>query len=203
MTHRTKIAAACLCMTTLALLGGATLAADEKYPQWTYVEGGYLAVDVDNLSESGDNYFLGGSFGIGKNFHLIGSYTDGDLSDTVDQTTWRLGGGWNGGLGEKMDLVGELYWVDNETESSGPVSVTVSDDGYGATFGVRWRIIPLFELDGFLNYTDLDIAGDQTGWEARGILNIWKIGIGASYQIIDADNSDADQYNVFARFNFR
>ena len=45
-------------LAVLVLCAGPALAANEG-PNWRYVEGGYLNVDTDDLSGSGDNYFLG------------------------------------------------------------------------------------------------------------------------------------------------
>jgi len=201
MLKRSPIATFLTMMTLLALPGAAALA--DNHPQWTFVEGGYLGVDVDNLDGSGSNWFLGGSFGLGKSWHVLADYTDGELGDTVDQTMWRIGGGFGGGLGKRADIVAELFYIDQETVSSGPLGTKVSDDGWGATVGVRWRIIKLFEVDGFINYSDLGVFGDQIGYELRGILNIWRIGFGVSYQVIDADFSDVAEYNGFVRFNFK
>ena len=69
--------------------------------------------------------------------------------------------------------------------------------GWRATGGVRWQPIKLFEADGFVNYTDVGSNSDLS-YEARGIINIWRLGFGASYEWLD----DATQWNAFVRFNF-
>ena len=51
---------AVLGIATILLASGVALA---EAPPWTYVEAGYLGVDVDNLEGSGDNFFIGGAFG--------------------------------------------------------------------------------------------------------------------------------------------
>jgi hypothetical protein len=164
-------------------------------PVWRYVEAGYLNVDTEDLSESGDNYFLGGAFGLGKHFHIIGQWSNGELGPDVDLTTWRLGLGWHGLLGDKADVVGEAYYVDQTVDAPGASSE--GDNGYRLTAGVRWVPIKLFEADGFAHYTDVG-EGTDTSWEARGIINIWRLGFGASYEQLD----NANQWNGFVRFNF-
>ena len=172
------------------VLSSATARAEE--PKWKYVEAGYLSVDVDSLSDSGDNWFVGGAWGFGH-FHVIGQYSNGELGPNTDQDQWRLGFGWHGGLGDKADIVGEAYWVDQSVDSPGS---NTSDSGYRLTGGVRWLPIKMFELDGFVNYND--VTDSDTSWEARAIVNVWKLGFGAAYEKFD----DADQWNAFVRFNF-
>lgn len=89
-------------------------------PVWTYAEAGYLSVDVDNLSDSGDNYFLGASFGLGW-FHANGYVTKGDLGPDIEQELWRIGVGWHGLLGERADLLAEAAYIDFSVDDPGPV----------------------------------------------------------------------------------
>lgn len=184
---------------SMALVGLAagTLAAvpaRAEAPNYSYVEGGYLNINEDDLSSSGDNYFLGGSVGLGKHFHVIGYYTNGDLGPDVKQDYWRAGFGWHGLLGEKADIVGEAYYVEQTIDGPGPSD---TNDGYRVVGGIRWLPIKFFELDGFANFNDVNSSTDTT-WEARGIFNIWRLGFGADYEKFDT----ADQWNAFVRFNF-
>ena len=179
----------------IVLLALAATPARADGPVYGYVEGGYLNVDTDDLSESGDNYFLGASFGLGDHFHIIGQLADGELGPDVDLTTWRVGFGWHGLLGDQADVVGEAYYVDQTVDAPG--SSSESDNGYRLTAGVRWAPIKLFEADGFAHFNDVGDESD-TSWEARGIIFIWRLGFGASYEKFD----EADQWNGFVRFNF-
>ena len=123
-------------LAVLVLCAGPALAANEG-PNWRYVEGGYLNIDDDDLSDAGDNWFLGGAFG-GEWWHFIGYFSDGELGSNVDLTTWRVGFGWHGLLGDKADVVGEGYYVDQEIDTGGSSD---SDTGWRATGGVRWQPI--------------------------------------------------------------
>lgn len=180
----------------LVLVSGVALA---EGPKWTYVEAGYLGVNPDDLEGSGDNFFVGGAFG-GKMWHVIGQYTDGDIADGIEQQDWRLGVGWHGLLGDRADLLAEAYYVDKSvTVTPAPFAGNdLDDNGYRLTGGVRWRPIGLVEVDGFIHYTDLSDAGDDTSYELRALLYVWRLGIGAGYEKFD----DGDQYNAFVRFNF-
>jgi len=176
----------------LMLCAGSAFAADEG-PSWKYVEGGYLSIDTDDLSASGDNYFLGAAFG-GSWWHVIGYFSNGDLGPGAQLQLWRVGLGWHGLLGDKADVVGEAYYVDQSVDTSGS---SPSDTGYRITGGVRWVPIKLFELDGFVNYNDVS-SSSEVSYEARAILNVWRLGFGAAYEKFD----DADQWNGFVRFTF-
>ena len=173
----------------LVALSGTAVRAEE--PSWSYLEAGYLNVDPDALSGSGDNWFAGGSFEFLQHLHVLARYLDGDYAAGVDQSYWKVGVGWHGLLGEKVDAVGELHWVDTEVAN-------VGDDGYQLTGGVRWRMVKFIELDGFFNYTDLDASGSQESLEGRILFDIWRLSFGAAYETSD----DYDQYNAFVRFNF-
>jgi len=179
----------------IAVLALSAVPVRAEEPNYSYVEGGYLNVNTDDLPDSGDNYFLGASFGLGKHFHVLGQFANGELGPDVDLTTWRAGFGWHGLLGDKADVVGEASYVDQTVDAPG--SSSESDNGYRLTAGVRWVPIKMFEADGFAHYNSIGDESD-TSWEARGILNIWRLGFGASYEKFD----NADQWNGFVRFNF-
>ena len=176
----------------VAALLAAPALADEP-PNYRYVEGGYLNVDVDDLDGSGDNYFVAGSFG-GKFWHVNAYYANGDLSSDFEQSLWRVGVGWHGALGYEADVVGEIDWVEQSIEGPG---VDDSESGYRLVGGVRWTPVRMFEIDGFANYNDIGDEEDLS-YEARFILNIWRLGFGAAYEMFD----DSEQWNGFVRFNF-
>jgi len=182
---RTMIFAALLVLTASVAL------AQDEGPPWTYIEAGYLNVDPDNMSGSGDNWFAGASIGFLKNFHVSGRYVDGDFADDASQTYWTFAAGLHGLLGEKADLLAEATWNDIEIENLGA-------DGFGLTGGVRWRPVKLFEADGFVHWIDYSDSGSTEIYEARAILYFWRLGVGAAYSFSDEFN----QYNAFVRFNF-
>src|SRR5262245_15157458 len=113
-TMRGSLKRLVLGMAVLAVWVAPALASSEG-PNWKYVEGGYLNVDSDDLDDTGDNYFLGGAFG-GEWWHIIGYYSDGELGPDVDLQSWRIGFGWHGLLGDKADVVGEGYYVDQKID---------------------------------------------------------------------------------------
>ena len=174
--------------TLMALAGSVAFA---QAPGYGYIEGGYLNVDPDNFNSSGDNWYGEASMGLFKNFQLSGRYVTGDYAQNVDLSYWQFAAGWHGLLGEKADVVAQATWSDQEVNN-------VSDSGVGITAGVRWRLVKMFEADGFIHWTDYQDAGSQDSYELRAIFDVWRMGIGAAYTY----NSDAPQYSAFVRFNF-
>ena len=160
-------------------------------PGYGYIEGGYLNVNPDDFSGSGDNWYAEGSMGLFKNFHLSARYINGNYADNVDLTTWHFAAGWHGLLGEKADVVAEATWTDQEIQNN-------SDNAPGLTAGVRWRPIKFFEGDGFVHWQNFNDAGSQDSYELRAIFNIWRLGFGAA----GTTSSNDSRYNAFVRFNF-
>lgn len=183
------------------VLGAGAAAADGI--NWTYVEAGYLGVDINDIGGTtfdgtGDNIYLGGAFGL-KSIHILGQYANGEAATDIDLTEWQLGVGWHGLLGEKADLLGELHYLDTEYKYT-VTNDKLSESGYKLDVGVRWRPIGLFEVNGYINYYGTDAyKGSETSVELRAILQVWRIGIGATYE----KASDIDQYTGFVRFNFK
>jgi hypothetical protein len=170
----------------LALASGAVLA--DEVP-WTYVEGGYNNVDLDNLGDEGDGWFVGASFGM-KHFHFFGRRVDSETDASVDLTTWYAGGGWHGLFGERTDVFGDLAYVSTEFGSA-------SEDGYFARAGIRWRPIGFIELGASGRWQDLE-SDEDVVWEGNAIFYFWRIGIGVNYEKAD----EVETYNAFARFVF-
>lgn len=174
----------------LGLLALSTLPVQAAEPAWTYVEGGYTNIDLDDLDDEGDGYFVGGSFGLAF-FHFFGRFTDNKTDDSDLDIERRYAGiGWHGGVGP-VDLLAEAAYVDAEFGDE-------DDSGYFVRGGVRFRPIKLIEVGGFARYEDLGDLDDDVVWEANALLYIWRLGIGASYETQD----EVDTINAFVRFNF-
>ena len=157
-------------------------------PNYKFVEGGGIDIDPDGSLGSQDGWFAGGSFGM-KHFQVFAEY-----QNVSDITQWFVGAGWHGLLGEKADVVAEASYVDVEVDTG---LGKISEDGYRLTGGVRWQLLKWFELNGFANYTDLDNSSSDTSVEANVIFTIAFLGLGAGYEV-----GDADVARVFIRFNF-
>jgi len=162
----------------------------QEAPRYTFIEVGYIDFDPDS-GVSDDGGYAKGSLTIFKNFQLVAGY-----DAAGDYTLWNVGGGWHGLLGEKADVIASITWNDVEVDTG---TVKVSDDGYELAGGVRWNLFTWLEVKGQVNYLDLDSGGDDTSFEAEGVVSIFKgkLGVGANLEF-----GDSDTLRVFGRFTF-
>ena len=110
-----------------------------------------------------------------------------EIGQLGSSNTWEIGGGWHGLLGRRADLVASGSWVDLDVE-----------DGFKVSIGIRWMVLRRLELNGFLNYANLDFSNTASG-EVNGIWNFarrW--GVGAGFLLGD----DRAISRAFVRFNF-
>ena len=168
----------CCVLFALTLLPGLALA--QSSPRWTFVEGGAIRVDPDDLSAD-NGWYVGASVGI-KSFHIIGEF------DGLDFNRWELGGGWHGLLGKKADLVAEGTYLDADI-----------DDGFRLSVGVRWMVLDPLEISFYVNHTNLDLT-DATALEINAIWTFDKIvGVGGGIEYGDEGNTG----RLFVRFTIK
>ena len=105
-----------LCFSLFAL-PGLTLAAS---PNYTFVEGGYKYLDIDDVDD-GDGLALGGGLAVNENIHLVADYSDLEF-DIADFERFNLGVGVNLPLDQTFDVVFRGGWANVE---AGPLD----DDG--------------------------------------------------------------------------
>ncbi|HVR82419.1 MAG TPA: diffusible signal factor-reguated Ax21 family protein [Luteimonas sp.] len=165
-----------LALTLLAALPALTLSAAASAADglnYNFVEGGYVATHGDT---DADGWGVNASAALSPNFHLFGSYSgqktdpffvNGVKIDSIDANQWRLGLGYNYGIGANTDLVARVaydkYKIDNVTV--GGVNYGGGDvNGYSAEVGVRSALAPKFEGYALAGYEDSnDFSGDFYG----------------------------------------
>ena len=181
----------------LGVLAIPGVAIAEDGPSWSFVEAGFNSVNLDELDDNGDGYFVGVTFG-GEHWHVFGRFIDNTTDESdLDITRWYAGGGWHGLLGEKADLLAEAAYLKADYD-------IVDDSGYFVRGGVRWRPFELFEVGGFARWEDTGDLDDvpefenDVIWEANAMVYLWRFSIGVGYEL----ESNVDTFNAFARFNF-
>lgn len=122
-------------------------------PRYTYVEGGWLHVDFDDINEDGDGWGIGGSYAFHKNFHAFLDYQDIDLDGSSDASIAGFGVGVDLPLRPGLDFVGRLRWIDQEIDVGANNN---NDNGYGVEAGFRVMINPQLELNGAVRYVDVN-----------------------------------------------
>lgn len=137
--------------------------ANAEEPGYTYVEAGYVTIDLDDPIDSLDAFTLGGSLAVTDRVHLFATYLDGDAdadvfgsSFSVDTTQWTVGGGLNLPIAAGTDFVGRLAYVKVEAEAFG---FSEDGDGYSLSAGLRARKAA-WELEGFVVYEDIEDEDD-------------------------------------------
>lgn len=198
-------------------LAAAPFAASADALSYTYVEGGYNKIHVDDDllgSSDADGAYLRGSFDLGAGINLIGSiqrvgdsgfFVDGTHYD-VDTTQSELGVAYHQSMGERVDFIAELAWVRLDAEIS-ENNVEIGDGqatgGRGA-IGVRGQFNDVVEGLLKVNYYD---GNDFADGEFTGVVGAqfkfnptW--GITAEVEHGDLGGIDSTRYNIGVRASF-
>lgn len=174
-------------------LAVAPLAAQAEI-EYDYVDALYVNTDVDDLDESADGFGLRGSFGLGRNLHLVGSWFSRELdigNQDLDFDKTSVGIGVNFAIGTQADWIADIEYLNAEVGNFG------DQDGYQFTTGFRALASERFELDAGIRYEDLD-EGETFGY-VRGIYGFnetW--GLVGEFEI----GEDSDSFLVGARASF-
>lgn len=142
---------------------------------YNYVEGGYVATNLDHGDGDvdADGFGANGSVALSDNFHLFGGFnqqeTDrfGFLGTRVetDVNQWRLGVGYNLPIASNTDLVAraayEKFEVEDITVNGLNYDINDGDDGYSAEVGVRSALGANFEGSLMAGYEDFGDGADD------------------------------------------
>ena len=183
-------------LVAFAVLGGAPALAEGL--NYNYVEAAYVDTEIDDsaFDVDGDGIALGGSVELGESIFLIAGYSAQEFDFGIDLDQWSVGVGGHIPISEKIDLVGSVSYVDAEVDTR---FGNFDDSGYGLSVGVRARVADNVEVEGGVNYVDLDDVGDDTTF-----------GVGARYYFTPefalgagvALGSDATGWSIGVRYEF-
>lgn len=164
-------------MLALALaLAAAPFAASAAELSYTFVEGGYNKIHVDDADFDNpelDGGYIRGSYDLGSGVNVIGGIARASedfalapgLDLDLDLTQYELGLGYHQSLSERVDFIGELAWtrVDLDVEAGG-ISDDESVKGGRGAIGVRGAFNDVVEGLLKVNYYDGgDFEGGFTG----------------------------------------
>ena len=163
---------------------------------YTYFEGGLVntELDVGPFDVDGDGLGVKGSYALNEQFHVFGTYATQDFDFDVDATQLELGGGLHWDLSPNLQAVGTLAFVSAEVEAG---AVSVDDTGFGVGAGLRGRPGHNLEVEGGIDYVDLDDS--DTSFRIAGryyFNNIWAAGLGLSF------SDDATTWTLGVRAEF-
>jgi hypothetical protein len=165
---------------------------------YNYAELSYDKHDVD-ISRApdnidGDGFTLSGSFKVGDDWHVYGSYATANVDFGINVDTWALGLGYSYALKPNVDLYGRVLYID-QSASSGQFSA--HDNGLGLQFRVRGRVNDKVELEGGIQYldvasTDTSLQGSVRYYFSRAL----SAGVGITF------GGDQDGLGVNVRYSF-
>jgi opacity protein-like surface antigen len=163
---------------------------------YNFVQASYGQIDFDDIDVDGDNVGIGLSLAITDEFHLFGGADFSDLDFNIDATAWRAGLGYNTPISEIVDVVAQLSFQSIEIDTG---FGSADDTGFGLGVGLRIAATELVEINGGIEYVDLDDSGDNTAFTGAALFNLterFTIGLVASF------DDDVTLYSVAGRVYF-
>ena len=174
---------AILASACLAMLSQAAFAA--KGFSYSYIDGGYQGVRAD--SADADGFAAKLSYGATDHFMVLAGYShfwqdkaDGFSSVDVQVDQFTIGGGGHYSITERIDLVGSVVYVNEQSTGKAKYSgessksrISGTREGYRAEFSGRIRAMDKLELTPLVAYRDV---GDEsgTGFGVDAIYNFYK-----------------------------
>ena len=171
-----------LALSVMAALG-APMAAGAQDPNFTYLEGAYIAGFVNDVEEafndngtleletdSGGGGFIGGAWQFWQNMHLFGEYSSTgqelEISDGIDAdegdfdvVRWRIGVGYAYPFSPTASFYGRLSFDNVEFKdvrvAGFDLDADVDDDGFGGEVGMIWAATQALHLQGHVRYTSV------------------------------------------------
>ena len=172
------------------------LAEDMSY---TYIQGAYIDTEIDerNFEVDGDGVAFSSSAALGDTFFLQADYATQEFDFGIDLDQWAVGLGAHLPIASNVDLVGSLNYVRAEVDTN---IGDLDDDGYGVAVGLRSRLTDYFELEGGMNYVDLNDTGDGTSFNVGGRYYFTPaFALGVGYQVGD----DVNTWTAGFRYEFK
>lgn len=149
---------------SLALAPAAVLA---DSPEYTYIEGAYVNIDIDGIDD-GDGFGIGGSAEVGENIFIFANYATVGFSFGVDFDTIEAGIGYKSAISDTTDVNVSIAYVNAEVDAG--VFGSFDDDGYGLDVSLRSMVSNEFELNGGIAYVDFGgSGGDDTSFHVGGV----------------------------------
>lgn len=185
--------------TTLTLATATALAASGPAlaePSYDHVGLGVGLIEIDRGDRDGDGLVLDGQASIHPNFYLLGRFAGWGLDRGADRDDLRLGAGAHTELNRDVDVVGEVFYEDQELElRSGR---DVDDDGFGLRGGVLAGVSPGVSVGGGVVYYDLDSDEDVAAYGEAWVDVASSVQVGGELELGD----EQELITVGARLRF-
>jgi hypothetical protein len=142
----------------------------------------------------GDGFGVEGSFELNDEWHAFAAYGNADLDFGVDLDSWLIGAGYVFPLQDDLDVYGRVMYVKMDADVPGP---DPDDDGLGLQVRVRGRVNDQFEVEGGVQYLNVDDSDTSLQAEGRYYFrDDFSVGLGLTF------GGDTDGIAVSARYSF-
>jgi opacity protein-like surface antigen len=164
--------------------------------RYSYLEGGYQRLDVDNFNGKGNGGFFGGSIQVHESAFLSAGYDFAGLGRGVDVRTLELAAGVRYPMTRDLDAVLQLGYIDGKVDTR---FGDFNDDGFFVSAGARWMLTETVELNSAIKYVDLDRSGDDWVFSLGGLIEVRpKIALLGGFEFTDG----ADILQLGVRYYF-
>jgi Outer membrane protein beta-barrel domain len=163
---------------------------------YTYVELGYDETEYQagNTDVDGDGLTLSGSFEINDDWHAFASYGTADLDFGIDLDTFVIGAGYAFPLRQDVDLYGRVLYLNLDADVG---ALGADEDGLGLQFRIRALVTDELELEGGVQYVDIEDSDTSLQVGARYYFTeTFSAGIGLTIA------GDTDGIGINARYSF-
>jgi opacity protein-like surface antigen len=177
----------------VVLAFSATASAEDFDYNW--LSFGYGMIDFDDINVDGDALGIDGSLAFNEDFHAFASYAAADLDFGIDATTFDIGVGYNTELSDVVDAYARLSYEYVEIDVPGFGSE--DDNGFGFGVGMRFAATQQLELEGAIQYVDLNDSGDETALVLGGLYSFtpaFAVGLFGEW------GDDVTAYTLLGRF---
>ncbi len=159
----------------LALVAALPATAAAQSLNYNYVEGGYVATNIDNGNNDidADGFGVNASVAVSPTFHLFGGFMvqESDRFDFLgsrvrtDVNQWRAGIGYNMAIADNTDLLARVAYekveVDSISIGGQRFDVDAGDNGYSLEVGVRSALTANLEGYALAGYEDFGRNADD------------------------------------------
>ena len=158
-----------------------------------------LNFDTGGVDVDGDGFGINGSLEVSESFFITAAYGFGELEEQgveLDLDTLGIGVGWHTPLSEVLDLVATLSYERVEASALG---FSADDDGIGLGVGMRFQANEQVEINGGINYVEMDEGGGDTGFGLGvlyGFTENFDLGLAGDW------SDDVSAYSISGRFYF-
>jgi hypothetical protein len=181
---------------TITVLGATTALAQSSEFRYTYLQGGYVNVDLDAPSADGDGLFLGGSLLVADLLVLSADFTYVDFTRGIDTRELEFGLGVPLPVRPGFDAIIRTGYINGKVKTR---VGNFDNNGWFVGLGGRWMATESVELNGEVQFRDLDVLNDDFAFRIGGIWNVRPdLGVIGGLEFAD----DTTALKIGFRYNF-